>query len=66
MWSQHEDGELQMVCGARPLHPVVGCAKPGPMTCQIYTLKVEKEKREELHETLGHELRHCFEGRWHK
>jgi hypothetical protein len=64
MWYQLPNDELQQVC-RRGMWPVVGCAKPGPLSCHIYTLEVSREKREDLHETLGHELRHCFEGKFH-
>lgn len=45
-----------------PLH-ILGCAfwsKKDPTVCRIITGKLT------THEALGHELRHCFEGKFHK
>jgi hypothetical protein len=44
----------------RPLRDVAGCAVWNETTCTIYTLPMTS------HEILGHELRHCFEGNYHK
>ena len=39
---------------------LLGCAKYNEKSCRIYTGKVTTM------ETLGHELRHCFEGKFHQ
>ena len=39
---------------------VYGCAQPAKTWCKIYTGKTTTMA------TLGHELRHCFEGNWHE
>jgi hypothetical protein len=38
---------------------IEGCSFPGNNVCTIYTPKVTS-----MH-TLGHEMRHCFQGAWH-
>ena len=43
-----------------PLVGVSGCAVWTGMSCTIYTRPMTS------HEILGHELRHCFEGHYHK
>jgi hypothetical protein len=40
-------------------HPI-GCAHWGVKSCEIYVLE------KSAHEVLGHELRHCFEGAFHR
>jgi hypothetical protein len=39
---------------------ILGCAKYDKTSCTIYTGKTTSM------EILGHELRHCFEGKFHK
>jgi hypothetical protein len=38
----------------------LGCAKFTATSCKVYTA------RNTTLSILGHEIRHCFEGRWHK
>ena len=38
----------------------VGCAKFNATSCKVYTAKNTSLS------ILGHEIRHCFEGHWHK
>ena len=38
---------------------IYGCAKYTKSTCRIFTAKITSM------EILGHELRHCFEGKFH-
>ena len=38
----------------------VGCAKFTATSCKVYTA------RNTTLSILGHEIRHCFEGHWHK
>jgi hypothetical protein len=39
---------------------VLACAIPTKQYCKIYTASVTSMS------ALGHEVRHCFEGNWHK
>ena len=39
---------------------VLACAQPSKQYCKIYTSSVTSMS------ALGHEVRHCFEGAWHK
>jgi len=60
-WVVVED--LEQACFGHPPNPgegeLRGCAKFTPKSCTIYT------KRRTSLANLGHEVRHCFEGRWH-
>ena len=62
-WITSEDVEKDCInAGVKdpgPLRTILGCAKYNAKTCRIYTGKVTTM------ETLGHELRHCFEGKFH-
>lgn len=53
--------ELQIICNTKSLN-VVGCYRDGGVVCRVYTLKNDPEE----HDTLGHEVKHCFQGRFHK
>lgn len=59
-WQQHGFKELQEVC-ASGLKRVVGCYQRAGSVCVVHTYRGDKE----LHDTLGHEVRHCFEGAFH-
>ena len=50
----HQTDHIHAICGQRAL----ACAIPGD-PCTIYTYP------EPAFDTLGHELLHCFYGRWH-
>lgn len=39
---------------------VIACAYPGPILC---TIKLHPMASDEV---LGHEVRHCFDGYWHR
>jgi len=56
--------DLEIVCNGKTEKlgegELLGCAKFNNKKCYIYT-----KKRTSL-SNLGHELRHCFEGQWHK
>jgi hypothetical protein len=43
-----------------PFRHLLGCVKYSKKTCRIYTEKITSM------EILGHELRHCFEGKFHE
>lgn len=53
--------ELQQICWTKSPN-VVGCFRDGGVVCRVYTLEGDKEE----HDTLGHEVKHCFKGRFHK
>jgi hypothetical protein len=66
-WIRVSDQRLQRVCALtteQPLRPgsvFLGCAGIDlGGTCVIYT------STDTTHQILGHELRHCFQGNFHK
>lgn len=61
-WERYAIEELQRVCGAPRAIRVVGCYARVGDSCVVRTWDQDPE----LHDTLGHEVRHCFEGAWHK
>jgi len=56
--------DLEQACFGKPKNPgdgeLRGCAKFTPKTCVIYTKRITSLAN------LGHEMRHCYEGAWHK
>lgn len=50
----------EMLSPAKPGRYVVACATVANGSCTIYVTP------EATNDTWGHELRHCFDGRWHK
>lgn len=50
----HETNDIHAICGPKAL----ACARPGD-PCIIWTYPSPS------FDTLGHELLHCFKGRWH-
>ena len=56
--------DLEQACYGKPKNPgdgeLRGCAKFTPKTCIIYTKRITSLAN------LGHEMRHCYEGAWHK
>ena len=56
--------DLEKACFGKPKNPgdgeLRGCAKFTPKTCVIYTKRITSLAN------LGHEMRHCYEGAWHK
>ena len=63
-WLTVDDVEKECVkAGAKdpgPFQNILGCAIYNKNSCKIMTAKTTSM------ETLGHELRHCFEGKFHK
>ncbi len=52
--------ELNAACGrSNEDKKILGCAYLGESSCTIFTYK------NPAFETLGHEMLHCFAGRWH-
>lgn len=62
-WYKHESkASFDTACEITVRHgAVIGCARPGAGVCNIHTRTNDRD----LNDTLGHELRHCFEGNWH-
>ena len=60
-WRQHEFTALQEVCRAPGKILVDGCYQRAGNVCVVSTWRGDPG----LHDTLGHEVRHCFEGAWH-
>ena len=56
--------DLEKACFGKPKNPddgeLRGCAKFTSTACIIYTKRITSLAN------LGHEIRHCFEGYWHK
>jgi len=42
-----------------------GCYRREGNTCVIVTGKLTDASAERMYQTVGHELRHCYEGRFH-
>lgn len=74
-WVQLEHPQLAEACAQyvgegtkmrRVVDPAIeGCFKRGPDRCTVYTLPARGPEDETVHRTLGHEVRHCFEGLFH-
>jgi hypothetical protein len=66
VWVAVTHAELQDKCKAaggahmNPFHVYLGCAVNTRQKCTIYTATDTK------HQLLGHEVRHCFHGNFHK
>jgi hypothetical protein len=68
-WIRVSDKQLQTICGPKDKKFIfdkvfLGCAAVSPSTanvpvCVIYT------STNTTHQIFGHELRHCFQGRFH-
>lgn len=49
-----------------PFWGVRGCTVMRGAECTIYARDADGEQDRERLATLGHELKHCFDGRWHR
>ncbi|HEX7052841.1 MAG TPA: hypothetical protein VF211_02760 [Burkholderiales bacterium] len=73
VWQRVDDphGACQEVSGRREVFRILGCSKwnearaDGARVCTIYAPMPRSERDTERLATLGHELMHCFDGRWH-
>lgn len=69
VWTSAED--IQRVCerlsGRKEFLSILGCSRWSEARgrCEIYAAPPRNERDVERFATLGHELMHCFEGRWH-
>lgn len=71
-WVTLPEAELQQACNvplsAQDTSPdikVNGCYRMKGPVCRVYTRKPTDANDQEVHRTLGHEIRHCFEGKFH-
>jgi len=56
---------IKSMLSQRPPGRVEGCFRLAGETCVINTMKVGLADQREIHDTIGHEVRHCFEGLFH-
>lgn len=72
-WQRVEDPQAacRTLSKRTELFRVLGCSKwndvrpDGSRVCSIYAPMPRSERDTQRLATLGHELMHCFEGRWH-
>lgn len=62
----------ESLSGRKHFFHILGCsqwsepaAQGGPRVCSIYAPEPRHERDVERFATLGHELKHCFDGNWH-
>ena len=73
VWNRVEDPQAacRQLSGRPEFYRVLGCSKwnaaraDGSRVCAIYAPMPRSEHDTERLATLGHELMHCFDGRWH-
>jgi hypothetical protein len=56
---------IKAMLSQRPAGRVEGCFRLAGDTCVINTMKVGLADQREIHDTIGHEVRHCFDGLFH-
>jgi hypothetical protein len=56
---------INSILRQRPAGRVEGCFRQAGDTCVINTMKVGLADQREIHDTIGHEVRHCFDGLFH-
>ena len=60
-WKRLAYSELQVQCAAGSKHRAAGCYQRGIDSCVVYTSIGDDDEND----SLGHEVRHCFTGRFH-
>jgi hypothetical protein len=74
VWNRVEEPHrlCESLSGRKHFFHILGCsqwAEPnsqgGPRLCSIYAPEPRNERDLERFATLGHELKHCFDGNWH-
>ncbi len=74
VWNRVEEPHrvCESLSGRKNLFHILGCSHwsgpataGGPRTCSIYAPEPRHERNFERFATLGHELKHCFDGNWH-
>jgi hypothetical protein len=74
VWNRIEEPHrvCESLSGRKQFFNILGCsqwgeanASGGPRVCSIYAPEPRNERDLERFATLGHELKHCFDGNWH-
>jgi hypothetical protein len=72
VWQRVDDAQVacQKVAGHKEIYKIRGCSKrettrAGERLCTIYAAEPGSETDTDAFTTLGHELMHCFDGKWH-
>jgi len=67
-WHQGTLAEINQICNAgmpaKFRKSVWGCYRRAFDQCVIYTASEKEDPN--LHDTIGHEVRHCFQGAFHR
>ena len=69
-WHMASLEEVNQICNAgtpaKHRKSVWGCYRRSFDICTVYTARPGTNEDPQLHDTLGHEVRHCFLGAFHK
>ena len=69
-WHMASLAEVNEICNAgmpaKHRKSVWGCYRRTFDQCTVYTAKPDSREDPQLHDTLGHEVRHCFQGAFHR
>lgn len=69
-WQTASLAEINDICNAgmpaKHRKTVWGCYRRAFNQCTVYTAHPDSREDPQLHDTLGHEVRHCFHGAFHK
>jgi hypothetical protein len=69
-WHTASLSEINEICNAgmsgKDRKSVWGCYRLAFNQCTVYTARPDSKEDPQLHDTLGHEVRHCFQGAFHK
>src|SRR5215510_8547813 len=69
-WQMASLAEVNEICNAgvsaKHRKSVWGCYRRTFDQCTVYTASPDSREDAQLHDTLGHEVRHCFQGAFHR
>lgn len=69
-WHMASLAEVNEICNegmpAKQRKTVWGCYRRTFDHCTVYTASPDSREDPQLHDTLGHEVRHCFLGAFHR
>jgi hypothetical protein len=69
-WHTASLAEINDICNAgmpaKHRKSVWGCYRRAFNQCTVYTAHPDSREDPQIHDTLGHEVRHCFHGAFHK
>jgi hypothetical protein len=69
-WHIASLAEVNEICNAgmpaKQRKSVWGCYRRTFDQCTVYTAGPDSREDPQLHDTLGHEVRHCFQGAFHR